>query len=87
MIIFQNFLLAITIPVDSTYSTVMELLRTTSYQKQYQHAASGPDRVTYVIGPLKEIGVNNWKMAFKEIFKDSPYRTNCEFVVTQIGDY
>lgn len=87
MIIFQNFLLTVVIPLDNNYETVCDLMKTSSYRKTLHFSESGPHLIEYVIGPLKELGVNNWKTAFQEIFEQSPYRISCNFEVTQVGDY
>lgn len=80
----EYFILTATIPIEDNFDVVIRLLRFSSYEKEYQPSMTGVHKMQYRFGPLTEDGVENFKNAFREIFKNSPFKKECTFVVSEI---
>lgn len=80
----QQFVLTVVIPIEDNFDTVIRLLRFASYEKEYQPSLNGIHKMLYRFGPLTEEGVDNFKEAFRDIFKHSPFKNHCAFTVAEI---
>lgn len=80
----QSFVLTVVIPIEDNFDTVNRLLRFSSYEKEYQPSFSSIHKMQYRFGPLTEGGIDNYKNMFRDIFKDSPFKGHCSFVVAEI---
>lgn len=80
----QQFVLTVVIPIEDNFDTVIRLLRFASYEKEYQPSLNDIHKMLYRFGPLTEEGVDNFKDAFRDIFKYSPFRNHCTFTVAEI---
>lgn len=80
----EYFILTVTIPIEDNFDVVIRLLRFSSYEKEYQPSMTGVHKMQYRFGPLTEDGVENFKNAFRETFKNSPFKKECTFVVSEI---
>ena len=80
----EYFVLTATIPIEDNFDTIIRLLKFSSYEKEYQPTLNGVHKMQYRFGPLTEEGVENFKTVFRDIFKDSPFRKECTFIVSEI---
>lgn len=80
----QYFILTVVIPIEDNFDTVIKLLKFASYEKEYQPSMSTIHKMLYRFGPLNEEGIENYKNAFRDIFKGSPFRSVCSFTVSEI---
>ena len=71
-------------PIEDNFDTIIRLLRFASYEKEYQPSMDSIHKMVYRFGPLSEEGVENYKEAFRDIFKTSPFRSLCTFTVAEI---
>lgn len=54
------------VDIDDTYDKVHEAMKCRSYQVSIWKSIVPPWKAEYRIGPLTEVGVENWKKAFDE---------------------
>lgn len=80
----QQFVLTVVIPIEDNFDTILRLLKFSSYEKEYQPSLTSIHKMLYRFGPLSEDGVDNYKNAFRDIFKDSPFKNICSFTVAEI---
>lgn len=80
----QYFVLTVVIPIEDNFDTVIRLLKFSSYEKEYKPSMTEIHKMVYRFGPLTEEGVENFKEAFRDIFKNSPFKRFCEFTVAEI---
>lgn len=73
--------LIVSIPVDENYDRILELMSYASYKKEFWRGFAPPHRVVYKISHLSDVGVENWKEKFSELFFDSNYKGYCTFEV------
>lgn len=80
----QQFVLTVVIPIEDNFDTILRLLKFSSYEKEYQPSMTTIHKMQYRFGPLSEDGVGNYKDAFRDIFKTSPFKNLCVFTVSEI---
>jgi hypothetical protein len=80
----QQFVLTVVIPIEDNFDTIQKLLKFSSYEKEYQPSMTTIHKMLYRFGPLSEEGINNYKDAFRDIFKTSPFKNVCSFTVSEI---
>lgn len=80
----QFFILTVIVPIEDNFDTIIRLLKFASYEKEYQPSMETIHKMVYRFGPLTEEGVENYKDAFRDIFKSSPFRKLCTFTVAEI---
>ena len=80
----QYFVLTVVIPIEDNFDTIIRLLKFSSYEKEYQPTMTSIHKMQYRFGPLTEEGVENFKEAFRDIFKTSPFKNHCSFTVSEI---
>jgi hypothetical protein len=80
----QYFVLTVVIPIEDNFDTIIRLLKFSSYEKEYQPSMNSIHKMQYRFGPLTEEGVDNFKEAFRDIFKNSPFKNHCSFTVSEI---
>lgn len=80
----QHFILTVVLPIDDNFDTVIRLLKFSSYEKEYQPSMTTIHKMAYRFGPLTEVGVENYKDAFRDIFKNSPFKSHCSFTTAEI---
>lgn len=82
----QQFVLTVVIPIEDNFDTILRLLKFSSYEKEYQPSMTTIHKMLYRFGPLSEQGIDNYKDAFRDIFKDSPFKALCAFTVSEIDN-
>lgn len=80
----QQFVLTVVIPIEDNFDTIQRLLKFSSYEKEYHPSMTTIHKMVYRFGPLSEEGIENYKDAFRDIFKDSPFKNLCTFTVAEI---
>lgn len=80
----NNNMLKVTIPFDENFEKVKDHTSRMSYKKEFWHSFVPPHKVVYEFGPLSDVGVDNVKDAFREMFKESKYKGSCNFEVEEI---
>ena len=80
----QQFVLTVVIPIEDNFDTILRLLKFSSYEKEYHPSMTTIHKMLYRFGPLTEEGVENYKEAFRDIFKTSPFKNVCSFTVSEI---
>lgn len=80
----KSFILTIVIPIEDNFDAIIRLLKFASYEKEYQPSMTSIHKMQYRFGPLSEEGVENFKTAFRDMFKDSPFRNHGSFTVTEV---
>lgn len=63
----KDFYVKFTVEVWDDYSKVHQLMMYQSVQIAFWKSFVPPHRVEYIIGPLSQLGVDNWKIKFDEI--------------------
>jgi hypothetical protein len=80
----QLYTLKVYLPVDETYEKLSEFLRLESYRKIVWHSIAPPHKFEYHFAPLNERHIEGYKEFFRELYKDSKYKSTCRF---EVEDY
>ncbi len=59
-----QFYIKFRVEVDETYDAVHDFFKGESVSIAYWKSSTGLDHVEYIVGPVQEIGVDNWKESF-----------------------